>query len=61
MVLPGLRTRRQVPVLARDELRARNVVDGPTVIEEMDSTTLVLPGQRARVDRFGNLRLEEAR
>jgi N-methylhydantoinase A len=61
MMLPGLRTPRQVPVLARGELRPRNVVDGPAIIEEMDSTTLVLPGQRARVDRFGNLWLEEAR
>ncbi len=61
MVLPGLRSRRKVPVLARDELRARNLVDGPAIIEEMDSTTLVLPAQRARVDRLGNLWLEEAR
>ncbi len=32
-----------------------NVVSGPAVIMEMDSTTLILPGHRAEVDRFGNL------
>jgi N-methylhydantoinase A len=60
-MLPGLRQHRAVPVLARDELEARNVVAGPAIIEEMDSTTLVLPRQRAQVDQFGNLWLREAR
>jgi N-methylhydantoinase A len=59
VVLPGTRSRRSVPVLAREELRERNVIDGPSIIEEMDSTTLVLAGQRATVDRFGSLWLEE--
>jgi N-methylhydantoinase A len=59
--LPGSRQQRTVPVLAREELRARNVVGGPAIIEEMDSTTLVLSGQRAQVDQFGNLWLREAR
>jgi N-methylhydantoinase A len=61
VMLPGLRQQRAVPVLARGELEARNVVAGPAIIEEMDSTTLVLPGQRAEVDQFGNLWLREAR
>jgi len=60
-MLPGLRQQRTVPVLARDELQARNVIDGPAIIEEMDSTTLVLPEQRAHVDQFGNLWLRAAR
>jgi len=61
VMLPGLRRQRLVPVLARDELQPRNVVAGPAIIEEMDSTTLVLPAQRADVDQFGNLWLREDR
>ena len=34
---------------------------GPAVIEEMSATTIVPPGQRARVDDFGNIIIEEAR
>ncbi len=34
------------------------VVRGPAVLEQPDATTLVEPGQQARVDRFGNLVLE---
>jgi N-methylhydantoinase A len=61
MLLPGSLSKREVPVFARHELLARNVVEGPALIEEMDSTTLVLTGQRATVDRLGNLWLKEAR
>jgi N-methylhydantoinase A len=59
LLLPGTRRRRSVPVLRREALRARNRVDGPAIIEEMDSTTLVLPRQFARVDVLGNLWIEE--
>jgi N-methylhydantoinase A len=48
-----------VPVLHRDALRARNRIEGPAIVEEMDSTTMVLPGQTARVDALGNLWLGE--
>ena len=39
----------------REQLRAGNVVTGPAVIFEMDSTTLVLPGHEASVHRSGSL------
>lgn len=39
----------------RSRLRAGDVVPGPAVIGELDSTTLVLPGHHADVDTFGNL------
>lgn len=39
----------------RSRLRAGNVVPGPAVIAELDSTTLVLPDHHASVDSFGNL------
>ena len=31
---------------------------GPTVVEERESTMVIGPGGRARVDRFGNLEVE---
>jgi N-methylhydantoinase A len=39
----------------RTALRAGNVVTGPAVITEMDSTTLVLPGHAATVHPSGSL------
>jgi N-methylhydantoinase A len=58
VLLPGSRRPQRVPVLHRDALRARNRIEGPAIVEEMDATTMVLPGQTARVDVFGNLWLE---
>jgi N-methylhydantoinase A len=31
------------------------VVPGPSIVIEMDSTTVVLPGYEAKVDKLGNL------
>ncbi|MGH3212070.1 MAG: hydantoinase/oxoprolinase family protein, partial [Trebonia sp.] len=42
-------------VYERTALRAGNVVTGPAVITEMDSTTLVLPGHAATVHPSGSL------
>ena len=39
----------------RGKLGVGNVVTGPAIIVEMDSTTLVLPGHAATVDPVGNL------
>ncbi len=43
----------------RDLLRPGNRIKGPAVIEQMDSTTFVLPGQRAAVDAYLNLIITE--
>lgn len=40
---------------ARGKLSPGLVVPGPAIVMEMDSTTLVLPGYEAAVDRVGNL------
>ena len=45
-------------VYDRDRLRPGNVLAGPAVVEQMDSTTLVLPGMVARVEPYLNLILE---
>jgi N-methylhydantoinase A len=50
-------------VYDRTKLRAGDVVAGPAIVTEMDSTTLVLPGHAATVHPSGSLliRPEEAR
>jgi N-methylhydantoinase A len=48
------------PVFDRYELGAGCAIDGPAVVEEMDSTTLVHPGYTLSVDPFGNLVIEQA-
>ena len=47
------------PVYDRDQLRAGNVICGPAVVEQMDSTTLILPGQICQVDIHINLMIKE--
>jgi len=43
------------PVWWREDLLAGNKIDGPAVIEELSSTTLLRPGDHAEVDPFGNI------
>ena len=46
------------PVYDREQLHAGNRLSGPAIIEQMDSTTVVHPGQTAAIDRFGNIIIE---
>jgi hypothetical protein len=46
------------PVYDRERLRAGNRFAGPAIVEQMDATTLVLPGMTVRVDAYLNLILE---
>jgi N-methylhydantoinase A len=48
---------REVPVYRRTELNAGNELSGPAVIEQEDTTVLILAGWTGRVDEGGNLRL----
>ena len=43
------------PSYDRYRLPAGGVIEGPAIVEEMDSTTVIHPGFRGEVDRFGNL------
>jgi N-methylhydantoinase A len=47
----------RTPVYARHDLPAGASLDGPAVIEQLDSTTLVPPGWRADVDEWLNVRM----
>ena len=48
----------QSPAYAREALRAGNRINGPALVEEHASTTLVQPGDRLEVDGYGNLDIE---
>ena len=67
--LPAPQTRRQVrfddgsahetPVYLRSDLPAGSVLDGPAVVDQLDSTTLVPPGWHAEVDEWLNIRMHD--
>jgi N-methylhydantoinase A len=43
------------PIYRRERLRAGHRLAGPAVVEQMDATTVILPGQAAVVDDHGSL------
>ncbi|EPX75869.1 hydantoinase/oxoprolinase family protein [Salipiger mucosus] len=49
---------RTVPLYDRTTLRPDQTVPGPAIVEQMDSTTLILPDQAATVDPYLNLIIE---
>jgi N-methylhydantoinase A len=46
----------ETPVISRAELRTQRA--GPLAIEEPDTTIIVPPGCRARLDAWGNIEIE---
>ena len=50
----------ELPVYKRLELDVDAEIEGPAIIDQMDSTTVVYPDQSARVDALGNLILSTA-
>lgn len=46
------------PIYARERLPLDAVVAGPAILEQMDATTVLEPGDRARADGDGNLIVE---
>jgi N-methylhydantoinase A len=59
--LPGTAAPRELPVYQRDQIGPGRALAGPAIVHQLDTTTVVLPGQRARADELGSLWLEEAR
>ena len=51
----------ECPCLDRERLEVGTAVRGPAVVEQLDATTVVPPGQRATVDRVGNLVIRTGR
>ncbi len=50
----------ETPIHRRDSLRPGMAFDGPAIVEQSDTTTVIEPGMRARVDAYGNLLVEVA-
>ncbi len=44
----------------RSKLQSGNVISGPAIVLEMDSTTLILPGHEGKVDDWGNILITPA-
>ncbi|MEJ2139208.1 MAG: hydantoinase/oxoprolinase family protein [Gammaproteobacteria bacterium] len=45
----------KAPIYDRNKMAPGLVVPGPSIVSEMDSTTVILPGHAALVDKVGNL------
>jgi N-methylhydantoinase A len=45
------------PILRRELLTVGTELEGPAIVEQMDATTVIEPGDRARVDALGNLEI----
>ena len=50
---------RDCPVYDRTKLGAGTVLQGPAIVTQLDATTVLMAGQRAEVDRYGSLIVEE--
>jgi N-methylhydantoinase A len=48
----------ECPVWQRETLLAGNAIAGPAIVEEVSATTVLYPGDRARVDAVGSLIVE---
>ncbi len=48
----------EAAIYDRSGLGASDVIMGPAIVSEMDSTTVVLPGYSATVDSVGNLLIQ---
>ena len=46
---------RRCPVYRRSDLAPDQTVHGPAIVEQLDTTVIVFPGDRMRVDAWGNL------
>ena len=53
--------RHEAAIYLRDRLPSGCELDGPIIIEEATSTTIVHPGQSMIVDDFGFLRISEGK
>lgn len=46
------------PVYDKDKLREDEIIDGPAIIEEKTSSTILLDGDKLNKDKYGNLIIE---
>ena len=60
VLLPERQAAVDAAVYDRTALKIADTFDGPAIVEQDDTTTLLTPGWRARVDDLGNLVLERS-
>jgi len=48
----------ETPIYWRPELSVGSLIEGPAIVEQLDTTTVIPPDTQAEVDPYGNLRLE---
>ena len=58
--LDGSAKRFEVPVIQREMMESNRMYEGPLVIEQSDTTTLVIPFQTAGLDTQGNIVIQDA-
>jgi N-methylhydantoinase A len=61
LVVPGSTSRVAASVWRRERLLPGNRIAGPAIVEQLDATTVVLPGQDAVVGALGELHVGEIR
>ena len=49
---------RETPIYARERLPLDAIIEGPAILEQLDATTVVEPGDRVTSDKDGNLVIE---
>lgn len=59
VALPSEPRALRVPIWRRERLRAGNRIAGPAIVEQMDATSVLLPGQTATVDATGDIWIRE--
>jgi len=52
---------REAVVYQRDLLKSGNIIAGPAIVTQLDSTTLILPGHNGEIDAFGNILIRPAK
>jgi N-methylhydantoinase A len=61
VVFPGYPSGVDTAIYQREKLLAGNVFNGPCIVHQMDSTTVVLPGQVVTVTDLGDLLIREVK
>lgn len=59
VIFPGFLEGIETRIYQREKLLAGNVFNGPCIVHQMDSTTVVLPGQVVTVTDLGDLLIRE--
>ena len=49
---------KSTPVYNRDDLLAGHELKGPAIIDQLDTTTVIFPGDMASVDQLGSISIE---